>query len=174
MSSKADAVIIDCYVQCLEILFKGRKAEVLPCRALRSRADQGHFPRPADYYSEVLGPWKLKPTLPLVVDISFVYEATNQLVLTERWVFVYSKEDGKALPNRKVQTFVRSLFSFVRLLPAYQLLSYRPINQPPCLYFDIYNTDMRQASMFTSPSSKLFAHSWWFCLRGLNCIADNS
>jgi hypothetical protein len=154
--NKADAVILDCYVQSLEIIFKGRKAELIPSKALRSRVEQGNFSKPSDYYTEILMPWRLKPTLPLVVDIYCVYESARQLVLIEKWIFWYTREEGKDMrpvPNRKVQTFVRSLFSFMRLLPGYQLLSYRPQNHPPTMYFDVYHPDMRQSAPFSSPTS---------------------
>ena len=156
-SDKNDQFIPDCYAKSLDILLSGRKAQIYACRSLSSRVDQSQSTKLSDYCMKVISPWRSRPTLPLFVDIFLVCEPLKELVLIERWLFRFNKEDTKdsrAISNRRIQTFIRSLYSFVRLLPGFQQLTMPSMPAPGTLYFDAYCPDMHDITKFRSAPGK--------------------
>lgn len=146
-SSKIDDAILDCYLQSTDILIHGRQAIILP----KSRR-VAQFSDNADYCKQLIkGFWKLNPHQSLVIDL-FVNDSVDEKYhIFEQWCFQYQRKDSnrsmtsneKEMPlnlaTAKIVTFLRTLYSFVRLLPGFQLL--HQTSKLSTIAFDIYASD---------------------------------
>ena len=139
LSQKIDTLIFDSYTKSVDICLQGRRWFLDVTDENIGSCDE------AKYCAEVLSLWRENPTVPLQIDLRLVCPETQQMLLIERWQFVYRrKEDMKdggrlSAVNRRIVTFLRSLYCFVRLLPGFQLLTLT--SSTPMATFRIYNPD---------------------------------
>jgi hypothetical protein len=76
---------------------------------------------------KALGPWESCPHEPLQIDILAESDTSEVPILLERWLINYQqrKEGGRdtriTTTPKKMGIFLRSLYSYARLLPAFQV-----------------------------------------------------
>lgn len=91
----------------------------------------------------VLSAWKRDLTKLLVLDLYLFNPDNNSYILIERWKICYQKtadnRDYKPFGfiNRRVLTLIRTMYCFIRLLPAFHQLHYCP--NLPTFGFQIYD-----------------------------------
>lgn len=138
MSQKVDQIVFDCYVKSADIILQGRNANIRPIQNPLYPVEPNISI--ADFCSSAIAPWRKNLSHPLHFDI-FAFDSHSHPVLIERWKFSFQKrEDNKEIKvgsvNRRVVTFLRTLYSFVRLIPGFQILRLRKKSD---LSFAIYN-----------------------------------
>jgi len=102
--------------------------------------------------------WKRRVNIPLIIDLYIYYPKSNQLILLERWNIsfqqsnIFNKRDMDRIPSklieRRIQTLLRTIHCFVRLLPGYYLIQLS--KRIPQLSYQIYSSDMRDQSSSAS------------------------
>jgi Autophagy-related protein 13 len=146
-SKKIDELILDCYMKSADILLPGRNAYMI---AMRDTSDR--VVDTADYYKHVIQRWANNITQPLMIDLSFIDPTTQTHVLFEKWVFYYQRRDSTQesrlnVTNLKIVTFLRALYSTVRLLPGFQLLF--ATRSMTAVSYRIYNPEISDQSKFS-------------------------
>jgi hypothetical protein len=115
--------------QAIEAILGERRAFLRPVTtSSQSMAIEGWM----EYVRSVLNKWRTDDSqlnTPLTLDIYIHLPKTGEYVLLERWSMAYGvspelKGDNKPFDfiNRRVQTLVRSLYCFVRMLPGFNML----------------------------------------------------
>lgn len=147
ITKKIDDLIYDCYQKSTDILLPGRNAYMIPLRESSERvADTG------DYYKHVIKRWNTHITQPLMIDLYFLDPASQQHILFEKWVFYYQRRDGPQesrvvhVANLRLITFLRALYSTVRLLPGFQLLF--ATRSMSAVSYRIYNPETAEQPLF--------------------------
>lgn len=152
LSQKIDSIILDLYHKSFEILIKSRNGYCVP----KTKDKIISFADSNDYCRQILQNWKVNITQPLYIDIYYVDSSGQKLYLLERWNFQYLRKDDHKearvdITNLKAVTFLRTLYSFMRLLPACQL-SYST-KTLSAFAFQVYdNPDVNESSSFNVDS----------------------
>jgi len=133
LGQKIDALIFDTFAKSLDIIVQGRRWQLDGAAASSSSSSSASSAASSSStmadVAAVLPFWRENPSRPLQIDVRLQSPDTSHVLLSERWLFVYRKhsdaKDGGRLSavNRRVVTFLRSLYCFVRLLPGFQLLT---------------------------------------------------
>ncbi len=144
--SPLDNLVYDCMLGATESILRERKASLRP---ITSQTITEFM----DYIRYVLNNWKMNMATALTLDIYIHVPKTNEHVLLERWSFAYlitSDLKGDARPfaviNRRVQTLLRSLYCFVRMLPGFNML--HSCSVKPILSFQLYAEQQKLPSQF--------------------------
>lgn len=150
ITQKIDQLVFDCYVKSSDIILQGRRATVRPIQNPRDQILS--YDSNGNFCSQTIVQWRKKLTSPLFLDI-FLINDDSHPVLMERWKFSYTRrEDAKdgrfSSVNRRIVTFLRTLYCFVRLLPGFQVLRMKP--HIPILNFAIYNPDVYSPINFSN------------------------
>ena len=129
LAERCDGLMLNTYHQATEVILTGRNAELSPSLTSQGKAYLDMSLK--DYITQLISTWKKNITAPLVIDLYLYDNDANESLLMERWKFVYNRNedsrDGRfATIQKKVITFIRSLYCFVRLLPGFQLLKLSP------------------------------------------------
>ena len=125
LAERCDNLILNTYHQAAEVILTGRNAEISPSLTSQVRAYLDLSLK--DYITQLISTWKKNIAAPLVIDLYLCDNDTNEAILMERWKFIYNRNDDSrdgrfTTVQKKVITFIRSLYCFVRLLPGFQLL----------------------------------------------------
>ena len=123
--SKMEQLIFGCYVTSSDVILQGRRANFIPKRTDKSNHIY-EYTSNSDFCAQTLNSWKHDLTTPLFFDISLL-QGQSQKTLIERWNFSYHRKDdlkeGRiSSAKKRIVTFLRTLYSFIRLLPGYQIL----------------------------------------------------
>lgn len=143
VGSKIDQIIFDSYVTSTDIILKGRNGHVHPKRSEKS-AHIESFTSNSDFCTQALSSWKQDVSVPLYIDLSLVLSKSKK-ILIERWKFCYQRVNDTSKPvkaklfQKRIVTFLRTLYSFIRLLPGYQVLKLLP--HAPNLVFEILDSE---------------------------------
>lgn len=111
----------------------------------------------ADFCRQSLQPWKRDLSKPLILDMYIFDPRINKHILMERWKFFYQRandlKDTRQFPliNRRVVTLLRSIHSFVRLLPGFNLLNLSP--KLPTISFQLYEQKSTYPTGFVNDNS---------------------
>ena len=129
LAERCDSLILNTYHQAAEVILTGRNAEISPSLTSQGRAYLDLSLK--DYITQLISTWKKNIAAPLVIDLYLYDNDKNESLLMERWKFVYNRNDDSrdgrfTTVQKKVITFIRSLYCFVRLLPGFQLLKLSP------------------------------------------------
>jgi len=144
-SKKIDELIFDCYLKAADILLPGRNAFLIAMRDTLERVDT------LEYYKYVIQRWGNNITHPLMIDLSFIDPTTKTPILFEKWVLYYQRRESTQecrlnVVNLKIVTFLRALYSTVRLLPGFQLLF--ATRSMTTISYRIYNPDISDQAKF--------------------------
>jgi Autophagy-related protein 13 len=151
LTQKIDGLLVDCYQKAIEIVIAhgARRCQLFP--------EESQQTINADYFSRVVSTWKVHLTAPLIIDLSLYDETSKQSFLIERWQFVYKRrddiKDGRfSAASKRIITFLRTLYCYVRLLPGFQLVGLTPL--PSIVTFRVYSSeDSKSAREFVHESS---------------------
>lgn len=147
-----DALVFDFFVAASDTVTLERRGICNPIAP-----SSASFADNADYCRQALYPWKRDVSKPIVLDLYIFDPKLNKHVLLERWKFFYQKahdlKDTKQLPiiSRRITTLLRTMHSFVRLLPGFNLSSVSP--KLPTLSFQIYEQKSTYPTNFVTDSS---------------------
>lgn len=146
MTDLIDQIVFDSFSASIDIILKGRNAQIYPKRNDRSH-HVNEFLSNSDFCVQVLSSsWRQDISIPMFIDISLILSKSKK-VLIERWKFVYQRQNDyfqsdrskpvikTKLFQKRLITFLRTLYSFIRLLPGYQVLKLLPV--VPNLVFEI-------------------------------------
>lgn len=134
--SAIDSMVFESFMKGAETVILERKAILQPMTT-SSSSDC------AEYIRQTVNSWKRQLSRPMNIDLYIFNNATNGHVLMERWNFTYtnspdSSELGStATINQRIQTLLRGLYSFLRLLPGFNLLRCSPVK--PLITVQIYD-----------------------------------
>jgi hypothetical protein len=140
--NKVDQLVYGCFVTSTDIILQGRRANFIPRKNLRN-SHINDFSSNSNFCAQALSSWKSDITIPLFVDVSLL-QTKSRKCLIERWKFSYQRRDdlkeGRlSAVKKRIVTFLRTFYSFIRLLPGYQVLKFVP--QIPNLLFELSNVD---------------------------------
>lgn len=138
LTYRIDNLILDSYLKSSDIIIQGRRAQSISPINSNSLNENNDKIDPnsqvrvnytvSEYCSNNLKPWKRNLSAPLIIDI-YIENSNdnNKLILMERWKLVFKRLDdlreGRISSiNRRIVTLLRTLYSFVRILPGFQLL----------------------------------------------------
>lgn len=153
-----DTLVYDCMVSASEAILRERRAHLRPITS------QQHLTNPnadiMDYIRHVLNPWKTNMSTALTLDIYIHVPKTHEHLLLERWSFSYLtmtselKGDNRpfAFINRRIQTLLRSLYCFVRMLPGFNMLHSCALK--PLLSYQLYAEQKPLPSQFKHDVSR--------------------
>jgi hypothetical protein len=151
-SNPFDVLVSECFFRATEVILQERRAHLRP---ITSQSYTDHL----DYVRNVLNNWRSNLITPLTLDLYMHIPKTNEHILIERWQFSYQlQSDLKdahssfALVNRRVQTLLRSLYCFVRILPGFNILHQCSIR--PLINFQLYSEQRAIPSIFKQEVSK--------------------
>lgn len=150
-SAQIDAMVVDAFQRATEAILLDRRATLRP---ITSR----DLPDAQEYIRTVLGSWKTSLHTPLTLDLYLHLPRSNEHVLLERWQFEYIlQSDLKdtrtfAMINRRMQTLLRSLYCFVRLLPGFNIL--HQCTAKPLVSFQLYAEQRAIPSNFKQETSR--------------------
>jgi hypothetical protein len=150
ITQKIDSIIADCFQKSSDILIPSRNAYIIP--KVRDLSIE-RFTDTSDYCRQVLKPWAMNVSQPLMIDLYYIDPATQRHCLIEKWLFIYQRKESsqETRPNvaqMKIVTFLRTLYSMVRLLPGFQLLyTTRSLS---AISFHVYNPEAVQPIKFSS------------------------
>jgi hypothetical protein len=169
-----DTLVYDYFRYAVEAILKDRKAKLIPIIsasqllvAPQQNANMNLVDQ-AGYILNTLHGWKKSLTKPLTLDLYLYHPKLETHILIERWNFVYQanndfsnkKSDSSSssrllnIINRRVQTLLRSLYCFVRLLPGFNLL---PLSKfEPMIHFQLYDSRMNPSHFIYESSKQTF------------------
>ena len=148
--NKIDQIIFDCFLTSTDVVLKGRNAHILPIKKNNSSSSSSsnvihitEFISNSDFCAQALSFWRPDISVPLYIDLSLVLSKSRKMLI-ERWRFTYqrrneSKPVKTKMFQKRIITFTRTLYSFVRLLPGFQVLKLLP--QAPNLLFEISDSE---------------------------------
>lgn len=126
-TQRIDGLVYDTYNMSINSLL-GRHAimhPTFPDPIITQVEDSG------DYCRQIMSRiWKLNITLPLIFELHINNPVSGEAgYIIERWIFHYQRrEDARDYKisdiNFKLKTFIRSLYTMIRLLPSFQLLKF--------------------------------------------------
>ena len=136
--NRIDQVVFGCLSTSADVIIQGWRSHFLPSITIRS-SHVKEYSSNSDFCNQTLQSWKSDLSVPLVIDISFLLSPAKK-VLIERWKFSYQRKDdvkeGRLSSIKKrIVTFLRSLYCFIRLLPGYQVLKF--LSRTPHLLFEL-------------------------------------
>jgi hypothetical protein len=154
-----DTNIVDFATNSFEFIALSRKAKVQPV-ASSTGGGSSFISDNEDYIHQSLNVWKRRVSSSIIMDLYIYYPKTNKHILLERWNISHqtqsssSKKESertniKAI-DRRIQTLLRSLQCFVRLLPGFYLIQLS--NKLPLLSYHIYSPDMNNSPASTFPA----------------------
>lgn len=134
--STIDSMVFEFFNKAVEALLQERKASFAPI-ATNPRLYTDHF----DYIRQSLQYWRGQLTKPINIDFYIFHNQSNAHILLERWQFSYKPQsdavsDSIGSINMRIQTLIRSLYCFVRLLPGFNQLN--ACSQRSVISFQIY------------------------------------
>jgi hypothetical protein len=170
MTYRIDNLILDSYLKSSDIIIQGRRAQnITPINSnslneYNDKIDPNTQVNPtytiSEYCSNNLKQWKIFLSTPIIIDI-YIENSNdnNKLILMERWKLVFKRLDdlreGRISSiNRRIVTLLRTLYSFVRLLPGFQLLNVA--TSPNSLRLHMYNPDIFGKSTGFSQDTSIY------------------
>ena len=153
--SAVDKLIFGCFITSADIILQGRRANFLPKRNKTNQVFE--YTSNSDFCAQSLNSWKRDITIPLFFDVS-ILQGQSQQILIERWKFNFQRrdelKDGRSgAIKKRIVTFLRTFYSFIRLLPGYQILNL--VSYVPNLLFDITTQEIPHIS-----KAQLESDSW--------------
>jgi hypothetical protein len=151
-SAAIEALVFDFLVSSCDTVLQDRRGIINPITN-----STANFADNADFCRQTLASWKRDLSRPLIVDLYIFDPRVNKHILMERWKFFYQRandlKDTKQfnLINRRIITLLRTLYTFVRLLPGFSFLSVSP--KLPTLSFQLYEQKSTYPTNFISDSA---------------------
>jgi hypothetical protein len=151
-SAAIEALVFDFLVSSCDTVLQDRRGIINPITN-----STANFADNADFCRQTLASWKRDLSRPLIVDLYIFDPRVNKHILMERWKFFYQRandlKDSKQfnLINRRIITLLRTLYTFVRLLPGFNFLSVSP--KLPTLSFQLYEQKSTYPTNFISDSA---------------------
>ena len=141
--NRIDQVVFGCLSTSADVLLQ-RRALFVPLKNTSRSNNVTEYASNSDFCNQTLQSWKTDLSVPLVIDISFLLSPAKK-VLIERWKFSYQRRDdvkeGRLSSIKKrIVTFLRSLYCFIRLLPGYQVLKF--LSRTPHLLFELNDQEL--------------------------------
>jgi hypothetical protein len=178
-----DGLVFDYFRLSVEAILKDRKANLIPIISSTQLLTQPTQPAinnnnnsntnsqmdRSRYISNTLSGWMKQLTKPMTLDLYLYHPKLQTHILIERWNFIYQanshdfsnkKLDSSssnrlyAMVNRRIQTLLRSLYCFVRLLPGFSLLQLS--QNEPVMQFQIYDARMNPLNFIYEASKQHF------------------
>jgi hypothetical protein len=174
-----DGLVFDYFRLSVEAILKDRKANLIPIISSTQLLTQPTQPEinnnnnpqmdRSRYISNTLSGWMKQLTKPMTLDLYLCHPKLQTHILIERWNFIYQanshdfsnkKLDSSssnrlyAMVNRRIQTLLRSLYCFVRLLPGFSLLQLS--QSEPVMQFQIYDARMNPLNFIYEASKQHF------------------
>lgn len=116
-------------------MIQDRRASVQPMSTGSSSIDC------PEYIRQTVQSWRRQLSRPMNIDLYIFNTTANAHILLERWHFAYSQSNETNLDSNNVvqrmQLLVRSLQSFIRLLPGFNLLHVSQVK--PLVTVQIYD-----------------------------------
>lgn len=132
-----DGMVFDFFMRGAETVVHDRKANVQPMSTGSSSGDC------TEYIRHTVHSWKRQLSRPMNIDLYVFNNSANSHILMERWNFTYtyspesSEISSNTIINQRIQVLLRSLYSFIRLLPGFNLLQCSQIK--PLITIQIYD-----------------------------------
>ena len=152
-SASIEALVFDFLVAATDEILQERRGICNPITH-----SSASFKDNSDYCKQSLLSWRRDITTPLILDLYIFDPRINKHILMERWKFLYQRANDLKdtsqllLINHRVGTLLRSLHSFVRLLPGFNLIN---ISQKlPTLSFQLYEQKNTYPTGFVSDISR--------------------
>lgn len=136
-SGAIEGLVFDFLVSSCDTILQDRRGILNPItNTTASFADN------ADFCRQTLQSWKKDLSKPLIVDLYIFDPRIHKHILMERWKFFYQRandlKDTKQFNviSRRIVTLLRTLHSYVRMLPGFNYLTVSP--KLPTLSFQLY------------------------------------
>lgn len=166
--------IVEFATNSFEFIALTRRAKVQPIAS--SGGGTSSINDNQDYINQSLNVWKRRVSSSIVMDLYIYYPKTNKHILLERWSITHqtqsssskkeSERNNSKAFDRRIQTLLRSLHCFVRLLPGFYLIQLS--NKLPLLSYQIYCSDMNTAPVSSFPAdSKKYKFPEVITLKGV-------
>lgn len=151
-----DELVLDFFLRGTETVVQDRKANVQPLSNNFSSTDC------SEYIRQSVQNWKRQLSRPMNVDLYIFNSVTNSHVLMERWNFSYtyththdsSEINSTTNVSHHLQVLMRTLYSFLRLLPGFNLL--HCCQGKPLLTLQIYDPKISPESFHYESSNYSF------------------
>lgn len=150
-----DSIVNDFFNTATEAILLERKANLQQITSSPHRYSDAN-----DYIKQSLHSFRRDLSKPLIIDLYLFHPGRNTHLLVERWSLSYSlNHDSKEsrplqMITRRVHTLLRSLYCFVRLLPAFNMLHLS--SKRPLLNFQMHTQKDAAMSFSAEPSRYAF------------------
>jgi hypothetical protein len=135
-SESADNLVFEFFNSAIDVVVQNRHCIMKPITSSYNYKDND------DFCKQAVQQWRRDITKPMILDIYIFDPRINKHILMERWKYLYQRQDDISdnaqisVLNRRMVVLGRAIYSFVRLLPGFNLLHLSA--KPPTVSFQIY------------------------------------